>query len=265
MLRVLNNCIYLHYYSFLDLNSSLFSCALFLSSFVFSPLTLAVCLSFFPTFVEDDFSFSGSKEFVGLELGSRFFFDLDSDREVPRTILVNFWTVLSVIDSALDNFGDLIQVSDPDLTLVSSLDARSSFLERSSLNDPDFETLLDAVDDDDATDDDDDWDDFVSLARKLLELLSLGLPTPLPSCFDFSEALSLCLKVARIFVVILWEEGAGAGGELSSWSGPSSGIVGWLSDLLECFLKRNNRVKLINLRTKYFFSGTPCTKFNLLF
>jgi hypothetical protein len=44
---------------------------------------------------------------LGLRLASLFFFALDSDLEVPRITFVIFWTVLSVIDSVLESFGDL--------------------------------------------------------------------------------------------------------------------------------------------------------------
>ena len=122
--------IYLYYCSFcFDLNISLFSCALLFSSLF--------ALSCFTQLTDDDFSFSDSALTLleGLELGSRCFLDLDSDLEVPRTILDIFWTVLSVIDSALDNFGDLMAVSDPDLVL------RSSLASLSSLKEPDLVTL----------------------------------------------------------------------------------------------------------------------------
>ena len=88
---------------------------------------------------------------VGLELGSLFFFDLDSDLEVPLTIFDIFCTVLSVMDSVLDSFGDLMLESDPDLTRPSSF--LSSLLFTSSLNDPDLDTLV-PDDDEDAPDDD---------------------------------------------------------------------------------------------------------------
>ena len=117
-----------YYCSFcFDLNISLFSCALLFSSLALSGFTQ----------LTDDFSFSDSALTLleGLELGSRCFLDLDSDLEVPRTILEIFWTVRSVIDSARDNFGDLMAVSDPDLVL------RSSLASRSSLKEPDLVTL----------------------------------------------------------------------------------------------------------------------------
>merc|ERR1719186_2161681 len=75
---------YNHYYiSFLcDLNISLFSCALFLSSF-----TDADFLTLMFSFLTD---LSTSLPPLGLRLESRFFFDLDSDLEVPRITLEIF-------------------------------------------------------------------------------------------------------------------------------------------------------------------------------
>ena len=73
-----------------------------------------------------------STDGCGLVLGSRVFLDLDSDLEVPLTILDSFWTVLSVMDSVRDSLGDFT------LDLLSG----SSFLDTSSLKEPDFVTLF---------------------------------------------------------------------------------------------------------------------------
>jgi len=78
-----------------------------------------------------------------------------------------------------------------------------------------------------------------SLALLLERLSCLVLSQFLMSDLAVGAVLSLLLeKVANILLVMLcaWA-GAGwmvGGGEHSSCSGPSSGIVGWLRDLLEC-------------------------------
>jgi len=157
---------------------------------------------------------------VGLELGSLFFFDLDSDLEVPLTIFDIFCTVLSVIDSVLDSFGDLMLESDPDLTRPSSF--LSSLLFTSSLNDPDLDTL---VPDDDEDAPDDDWpllDPSFTRAPWSPDELLLARP----SFPVLSDDLSVCLNVARILSVMLCACAAAGGGEMSSCSGPSSGMVG---------------------------------------
>ena len=55
---------------------------------------------------------------------------------------------------------------------------------------------------------------------------------------------------ARILLVKLG--GAAVNAPTSSCSGPSSGIVGWLNDLLECFLRLQKEVRNNSLVNKSF-------------
>jgi len=83
---------------------------------------------------------------LGLRLESLFFFDLDSDLEVPLMTLLIFWTVLSVIDSVLDSLGDLVAAADDSAVVVAEtvfeddLDDSSSL--SADLKDPDFLSLV---------------------------------------------------------------------------------------------------------------------------
>ena len=105
----------------------------FLSSFVkfFSLLSSFPTLSSLFPLPAPGFEFL-SDSACGLVLGSLVFFDLDSDLEVPLTIFDIFCTVLSVMDSVRDSLGDFT------FDLLSG----SSFLDTSSLKDPDFVTLI---------------------------------------------------------------------------------------------------------------------------
>ena len=81
---------------------------------------------------------------MGLELGSRVFLDLDSDLEVPRTILEIFCTVRSVIDSVRESLGDLTLEaleSEPAFNRTSSLAGPLVAATSVSLADPDLVTL----------------------------------------------------------------------------------------------------------------------------
>ena len=118
---------------------------------------------------------------MGLELGSRVFLDLDSDLEVPRTILEIFCTVRSVIDSVRDSLGDLTLEaleSEPAFNRTSSLAGPLVAAASVSLADPDLVTLA------------------PSLAWSEEEL---GPELPWLPPWLRSE----CLKVARILSVML--------------------------------------------------------------
>lgn len=157
---------------------------------------------------------------LGLRLESRFFFDLDSDLDVPLITFVIFWTVLSVIDSVRESLGDLVlevrvspAVPDPVLTLVSS---SLSPLRK----DPDFLSLFPVP----GSGEEGDGVWAGSLARAP-SWEGLAVLFPVGGVFAVREAVEaevvLPERVAIILLVRLcW------GGAASSCSGPSSGMVG---------------------------------------
>lgn len=158
----------------------------------------------------------------GLRLESRFFLDLLSDLLVPLITLLIFCTVLSVIDSALDSLGDLASPASP--AAPSPSPSRPPSPPRKEL---DLRSLAG-------------WGEALaalagwgeggragSLARAPSSLAPVG------GVLAWPPVAALPDSAARILVGrdCCW----GRGGS-SSCSGPSSGMVGWLSDLEECFL-----------------------------
>jgi len=156
---------------------------------------------------------------LGLRLESRFFLDLDSDLLVPRITLVIFCTVRSVMDSALDSLGDLASPASPSLASPSSPEPPRKELDFFSLEEGWGEGLALGG-----------WGEggwLGSFARAPSSLAPVG------GVLAWPAAAALPDRAARILVGndCCW----GRGGS-SSCSGPSSGMVGWLSDLDECFL-----------------------------
>lgn len=146
----------------------------------------------------------------GLGLASRFFLDLDSDLLVPRMALVILCTVLS-IDSCRDSFGDLAGWAGAGVPKSEHLPPPATEPSLSFLSDENPVFLIAYS--------------FVlapsSWARFLTALDSgLGFMTLQPEAAD---------------VGVL-----GSAKSSSECSGPSSGMVAWLSDDLECFLSRTS-------------------------